>query len=65
MAFLPYDGDPSVEIFDKLAPPFFNTTAGIPLGLTILSIVGFSSRAVLILRCCMFPAHCALCPHEH
>ena len=54
------------SLLDKLAPPYFHTSAGItsPLGafpslslfsaLTTLSIDGFSSRAVLTLRFYMF-----------
>ena len=66
MAFLPYVDDPSVQFVDKLAPPYFHTSAGIPsppgtfqsfsplIALTISSIVGFSSRAVLTLCFYMF-----------
>ena len=64
------------SLLDKLAPPYFHTSAGIPsppgafpslsplIALTISSIVGFSSRAVLTLRLC-FPAPRVLCPQEH
>ena len=54
------------SLLDKMAPPYFHTSAGIPsppgallsftplIALTISSIVDFPSRAVWTLCCCMF-----------
>ena len=59
------------SLLDKLAPPYFHTSAGIPsppgafpsfsllIALTISSIVGYSARAVLTLRFYMF-SHLAI-----
>ena len=66
MTFLPYFDDPSMQSVEQIGAPDFHASAGIPsqpgtsqyfsplIALTISPIVGFSSRAVLTLRLCMF-----------